>query len=321
MKKYIVPIFLFLAVFLTLQVYAGHILVKKGQFSLFLLTPDYFTQVFREPFPISHIILSFVIQFFDIPFVGPAVIAAIAVSLFCICHAIFRKKRVSDVLLCGLLLAGCLFIAVLPGIKRENRYCAVEQYARQHRWDELLDIARPGVVRDNRSLMPYAMLALNAKGQLVGNMGSYPLSGPQDLDTEGIHTMEAYWFSSLLDEALGNYNEAVHHLFQASCFLPQGMSNISLYQMIRFNMENENYTLARKYAGILLRSPRNYFLAKGLLKAMEGRQNRASTTDKALSPVITDSPIVNLGLLRKAGMQSAMANERLAAYLRLSVMN
>ena len=86
-------------------------------------------------------------------------------------------------------------------------------------------------------------------------------------------------------------------------------------------MENENYTLARKYAGILLRSPRNYFLAKGLLKAMEGRRDTASTTDKALSPVITDSPIVNLGLLRKAGMQSAMANERLAAYMRLSVMN
>lgn len=320
-KKAIIPILIFVAVFLTLQIYAGHVLVRDGRFSLFLLTPDYFAQVFREPFPISHIILSFVVQFFDIPFVGPAVIAVIAVALYSICHAIFRRKLFSDVLPCGLLLAGCLFITVLPGIKRENRYCAVEQYARQHRWNDILDIARPDVVRDDRSLMPYAMLALNAKGQLVSNMGSYPLSGPQDLDMDGIQTREAYWFSSLLDEALGNYNEAVHHLFQASCFLHQGMSHISLYQMIRFNMENENYTLARKYAGILLRSPRNYFLAKGLLKAMEGRRDRASTTDKALSPVITDSPIVNLGLLRKAGMQSAMANERLAAYMRLSVMN
>lgn len=320
-KKAIIPILIFVAVFLTLQIYAGHILVRDGRFTLFLLTPDYFAQVFREPFPISHIILSFVVQFFDIPFVGPAVIAVIAVALYSICHAIFRRKLFSDVLPCGLLLAGCLFITVLQGIKRENRYCAVEQYARQHRWDDILDIARPDVVRDDRSLMPYAMLALNAKGQLVSNMGSYPLSGPQDLDMDGIQTREAYWFSSLLDEALGNYNEAVHHLFQASCFLPQGMSNISLYQMIRFNVENENYSLARKYAGILMRSPRNHFLAKRILKTLEGRQDRPASTDGASAPVITDSPVVNLGHLRKAGVQSAMANERLAAYLRLSGMH
>lgn len=318
MKKAIMPILIFAAVFLTLEIYAGHILVRDGQFTLFLLTPDYFAQVFREPLPILHIIRSFVVQFFDISFVGPAVIAAIAVALYAICHTIFHRKILSDVLPVGLLLGCCLFIAMSPGIKKENRYCTVEQYARQHRWNDVLAIARPNVTQEDRALIPYAMLALNAKGLLVSNMGSYPLSGPQDLDMDGIQTREAYWFSSLLDEALGNYNEAVHHLFQASCFLPRGMSNISLYQMIRFNMENENYTLARKYAGILKRSPRNHFLAKRLLKTMEDRQDRPASTDRASQPVVTDSPIVNLGLLRKAGLQSAMANERLAAYFRLS---
>lgn len=318
MKKYIPPVLLFIVLFLTSQLCISHILVREGQFSLFLLTPDYFRQIFSEPFPISHIVYAFVVQFFDIPFVGSAVLSAIAVALYGICRIVFHKSHIPVATLCGLVLGSCIFIAGSPSIKRVDRYCSVEQYARQQRWDELLDIVGPMEAMEDESLIPYAMLALNAKGQLINKMDSYPISGPQDLDMEGIQTREAYWFSSLLDEALGNYNEALHHLFQASCFLPQGMSNISLYQMIRFNVENENYTLARKYAEILKRSPRNHLLAKKLLKAIAGRQDKPASTDKSSSPVITESPIVNLGLMRKAGVQSPMANERLAAYIRLS---
>ena len=320
MKKFAVPILIFTIVFLTMQICVRHVLVREGQFTLFLLTPDYFAQVLREPFPVLNIVKSFVLQFFDIPCVGPAVLAAIAVALYAVCHTSFHKKTLPDLLFCGLVLGLCIFTSASPEIEREDRYCAIEQYARQHRWDNILEIAGPPVAQEDRSVIPYALLALNVKGLLVSNMDSYPLSGPQDLDMYGIQTREAYWFSSLLDESLGNYNEALHHLFQASCFLPQGMSNVSLYQMIRFNVENENYTLARKYAEILKHSPRNHFLAKNILKKLADRQDRPASTDKASSPVITDSPTVNLGLLRKAGVQSAMANERLVAYLRLSGM-
>lgn len=320
MKKYIIPASLFVAVFLTGLLCTSHIFIHIGQQSLFLLTPDYFAQVFREPFPITHIVVSFVTQFFDIPAVGPLVAAALVVAVYFLACAIFRKWSCRAKLSCALvpILAACVFVAACPSVRQADRHYALEQYARQHQWDRMLKIAPFNVAEKDRTVIPYAMLALNAKGQLIEKMGAYPLSGPQDLDMEGVQTREGYWFSSILDECLGNYNEALHHLFQASCTMPYGMSHISLYQLIRFNMENENYTLARKYARILKTNPRNCILAGKILKSLEGKPDRASSPDKPSAPVVTDSPMYNLAMLRQAGVQSTMANERLAAYVKLT---
>ena len=324
MKKCVVPLLLFVAAFLTGLLCAGHIFIHWGQFSLFLLTPDYFAQVFREPFPVCRLLLSFVLQFFDIPAVGPLVVAAAVAAVYAAVFALLRKLRVSSALsqalLSGAVVAACVAVAVSPSVKEKNCRYAVEQYARQHQWDKVLHIADPYTAGKDRALIPYALLALNAKGQLISGMNEYPLRGPQDLDMEGVQTGEGYWFSSILDECLGNYNEALHHLFQASCTLPQGMSQITLYQLIRFNMENENYTLARKYARILKRNPRNCILASKLLKTLEGKPDREDTPepDKAAAPVTTDAPMYNLAALHQAGIKSDLANERLAAYMKLS---
>lgn len=325
MKKFIVPVVVFAAVFLTGLLCVSHIFINIGQYSLFLLTPDYFAQVFKEPFPISHIVVSFFTQFFDIPAVGPLIIAALALVVYAVFGAILRKinvsHKLSKALMSGIILISCAVVAVSPSIRKNDRHFALEQYARQHQWDKILNSATFSVAEKDRTVIPYAMLALNAKGQLMDGMGAYPLKGPEDLDMEGVQTREGYWFSSILDECLGNYNEALHHLFQASCTMPYGMSHISLYQLIRFNMENENYTLARKYARILKCNPRNSALAAKILKSLEGKSDKAPSQDKSSAPVITDSPIYNLAMLRQAGVQSAMANERLAAYLQMSETN
>lgn len=321
MRKYIIPASLFASVFLTGLIFASHIFIHIGQQSLFLLTPDYFAQVFREPFPITHIVVSFFTQFFDIPAVGPLVAAAVVLAIYFLFCAIFHEWSMRGKLYCALvpILAACCFVAASPTVRRADRHYAIEQYARQHQWDRILKIAPFTVAEKDRTVIPYAMLALNAKGQLMEKMDAYPLKGPQDLDMEGSLTREAYWFSSILDECLGNYNEAIHHLFQASCTMPYGMSHITLYQLIRFNIENENYTLARKYARILRRNPRNSVMAGRILKSLEGKHDRAESPDTAASaPVVTDSPMYNLAMLRQAGIHSAMANERLAAYIKLA---
>lgn len=322
MKKLLIPALLFVAVFLTGMLCAGHIFIHQGQFSLFLLTPDYFAQVFSEPFPITHIIVSFVTQFFDIPAVGPAVVAALVIAAYALLRALLRKLKVADrlsvSLLSGIVLACCAFVIISPAIREKNRHCAMEQFARQHQWDRILKKADIRTAEKDRFVIPYALLALNAKGQLVERMDMYPIKGLEDLDMEGVQTREGYWFSSILDECLGNYNEALHHLFQASCTLNQGMSQISLYQLIRFNLENQNYTMVRKYAEILRHNPRNAALARKIIRTYAGRQDRPDTPDKADAKVVTNAPVYNLALLRQAGIQSDMANERLAAYMKLS---
>ena len=318
MKRILIPSLVFLAAFLVGLLCAGHIFISVGQHSLFLLTPDYFSQMFREPFPVTRIAVSFVTQFFDIPAVGPAVAAALVTAVYVLAASALQKHGTLGTVLSCLALACCVWLVVSPSVREKDRHCALEQFARQHQWDKILKKADFRTAEKDRFVIPYALLALNAKGQLIEKMDMYPIKGPQDLDMEGVQTREGYWFSSILDECLGNYNEALHHLFQSGATLNQGMSHITLYQLIRFNIENGNYTLARKYASVLRRNPRNAALAKRILKSCEGKADREDTPEKAAAKVVTNAPAVNLALLRQAGIQSGMANERLAAYMKLT---
>lgn len=212
----------------------------------------------------------------------------------------------------------CAFVPLNPEARRTELHSKMEIYARQHQWDRILKTAVPSTAEKDRSVLPYAMLALNAKGQLISGMDAYPVRGPEDLDMDGVISREAYWFSSILYECLGSSNEAVHCVFQASNFLPQGMSHISLYQLIRFNIENGNYTLVRKYARILMRNPRHRAVARKIINTYGSLQDRPQTEDKATAGMITKSPQYNLAEIYKAGIASSLVSERLAAYMKLS---
>lgn len=249
-----------------------------------------------------------------------ALLALLALRLLCL----FLKPKASatlpplNILSICIIAGACVFVALNPKARQTELHSKMEVFSRQHQWDRILKAAGPEVARKDRYVIPYAMLALNAKGQLISGMDAYPVRGPEDLDMDGVVSREAYWFSSILYECLGCSNEAIHCVFQASCFLPQGMSHISLYQLIRFNIENENYTLVRKYARILMRSPRHRGVARKILDTYGNLPDRARTEDKAAAGVITKSPKYNLAEIFKAGIASSLVAERLAAYMKLS---
>lgn len=370
-KNPFIPFVLFVLSFLTGLLFLNSTFIHQGQFGLFLMTPDYFRQAFIEPFPLSYILSSFLVQYYDIPAAGALLTAAMTLAVYLLVNGIIGhfgvdfklsgvlisclffvfsalaptpqyavaallvllvlrllsvlgKPKTSIVLpplniLSTCIIAGaCVFVALNPGVRQTEIHSKMEVYARQHQWDRILKAAKPDVTQKDRSVLPYAMLALNAKGQLVSGMDAYPVRGPEDLDMDGVISREAYWFSSILYECLGSSNEAIHCVFQASSFLPQGMSHISLYQLIRFNIENGNYTLVRKYARILMCSPRHRAVARKIIDIYGSLQDRPQTENKATAGMITKSPQYNLAEIYKAGIASSLVAERLAAYMKLS---
>lgn len=214
-----------------------------------------------------------------------------------------------------LVVCSAVFICLSPSVRNREIRAAVEEDARQHRWEAVLETLSPRRAEEYRDLLPYAMLALNAEGHLMSGMSAYPVKGPEDLDMEGVRTREGYYFSSLLSECLGDYNGAVHYIFQSSCHLRHGTSLLTLMQLIRYNIENENYTLVRKYASVLSHNPRNHSRARKIMEVYGRKEDRVPDADCSVAEIVTNDPMVNLGLIHKAGITSDMAAERLAAYM------
>lgn len=368
-KKALIPSILGAAVFLTGMLCQWYSFIHQEELGLFLTTPDYLRETFSNPLPLGNLAGSFLVQFYDIALVGPAV-TALLVMLTWLCAAVTCRRitiwwRIpATVIACaawwfiaradgpviavcilswtaaaalvslllrpkgegsgravipaslGIIAAACLLVASSPSVRKTEQLSRLEHFTRNHEWDKVLETATPKVCAADRSLLPYAMLALNAQGRLTDEMGRYPVQKPEDLDMEGVQTREGYWFSSLLCECLGCPNEAVHLLFQSACHLPHGTSHLMLRQLIRYNIELGNYTMVRKYAEVLSRSPRNRAAARkiietyGNLDDVDPDPGRSS----AEAAVITNNPIFNIVNMYREGLESPIMEDRMNAY-------
>jgi len=199
---------------------------------------------------------------------------------------------------------------------RQERLAKVEINAVLHHWDKVLEVATPENSEKDPRLMPYAFLALGEKGTLGDNAFKYPLTSPDDFAMEGQNTLVANLFNSLLNECLHVPNEAIHQMFQFSAHLPHGMSHLSLYQLIKYNLENGNYTLARKYAEILKHNVKSHSVAKKVLKTYADAVDVADTTghSSAHSLVMTKDAQINLAQMNTLGMSTPNSVNRFLCY-------
>lgn len=215
-----------------------------------------------------------------------------------------------------LTLAVAALIATDARTVRQERLAKAEVNAVLHRWDKVLEAATPDNSAKDPRLMPYAFLALGEKDALGDNMFKYPLTSPDDFGMEGENTLVANLFNSLLNECLHVPNEAIHQIFQYSAHLPHGMSHLSLYQLIKYNLESGNYTLARKYAEILSHNIKNRAAAKKVLRTYADAVDAADTTghSSALSLVMTKDAQINLAQMNSLGMITSNSANRYLCY-------
>lgn len=361
---------LFAVITIAGQLFQHYSFIHQQDLGLFLFTGDYFTSVFRGDMPVISLISSFLVQFYDIFLLGPALTALLALAVYLMLEKILRRLIPAYSILPALLLSCVIWVfsahckspeflvaatlavlvlylfslllkekeasvmsmnvlapgvavlllssavvALSPKVRYDEKKSAIEILARQGRWDRVLEKATPEYCEKHREFLPYALLALNTRGQLASGMFAYPVKVPEDLDMDGVISREGYYFSSILYECLGCYNEAIHLIFQSSMFLDHGMGFVTLYQLLRYNIENQNYAMVEKYARILARSPRNHFLARRIIKAYSGRSSRQQSGMSSDDALITNNPMQNLGILYKSGIQTQLGAERLSAYM------
>ena len=370
-KSILIPLLLFVAVFCVSQFVQPYSLIQLENQGLFLLAPDWFREVMAGRHPLTELVGSFLVQFYDIPVVGALITAAVIVLIYWAVDRILGRFRLPfhrlvalvAALLCWVFTAGLdsnlpvvqiMLIAVLAGLlssfirRREEKpahrwelpvaaalvliaaaYVAtdsgirdaerlpkVQVNARRLRWDKVLEAATPEASASDPRLMPFAFLALGETGGLGDRLFKYPVSGPEDFDMEGDNSLTGCLYNSLLAESLGVPNEAIHHIFQYSCHLPHGMSHLSLYQLIRYNAVKGDFTMVRKYAGILGRNPKNRVAARGILRRYASSADVKDTLghSSASARMVTNNPQYNLAQMSLLGLSSVVSVNRFLCY-------
>lgn len=374
-KKLLITIFLFAAVFcvaLTMQHYS--MMLQRWQ-GLFLLTPDWFREVFSQPFPVSHLTASFLVQFYDISFVGALVTGLLVVVIFlctdvilsrfalpfhslvsllaaCACWCIAAHAPTNTALvamaLCSSVLAllslalnrrllpsgrrwevpaavivilvASASVAFSPDVRKAERMAKVQVCACISDWSGLLEAASPQEARKDEVLMPFAFLALGEQGRLGDMLFKYPVEGPEDFDMTGDNSAVGSWFNSILNERMGSYNEAIHHIFQYSCHLPHGTSHISLLLLVRYNAASGHYSMVRKYAAILSRNPMSRSSVRKMVSGISSLEDVRDTSavSNAEARVVTNNPAFNIGQFHLEGLSSRFLSDRFLCYALLN---
>ena len=97
MKKLLIPVALFAAIFLVSLLCMPYTLVCQEYEGLFLATPDWLARAWQQPLPLSGIVSDFLIQFYRVPAFGALITAALITAAFLLCRGIAgRFTRFSD---------------------------------------------------------------------------------------------------------------------------------------------------------------------------------------------------------------------------------
>ena len=302
-------------------------LVWASNMSLFLFSPDWFHVVFAKPFPVFHVVKSFLLQYFGLHPLGPVVVAAVLTLILLAFRLIplFRRPK-AFAMLAAVASIVVLISALLPSSREAERRSKVLVSTRNRDWNAVLAALPPS--RPTSDLMSFAMLALQQKGQLCDRMFEYPVKTMSDLDYFGTDDIVGSFFEAMLAENLGLQNEAVHRIFQMNCSCPYGNSFLGLNLLVRNNLALGNMAMVRKYAEVLSLSPRFKGEARRLLALCDKAASEASAqptnaaqpgayvppASSADAPVVDHNPLVLLMSLQSAGKYSRAAGERFMAY-------
>lgn len=316
LKDRLVPVLLFAAVFAVEFFLRRYSFLQKEYFSLFLNTPDYWTELWNGPQPLRTLAGDFFAQFCRIAWVGPALVALAATLCFLLLRLFLRRIQIP---LATAIFAAVLVVALLPQRREAERWARVEYAARTQQWHKVVAAATPEAAAKDRVLIPYALLAWSEMGQLPGNIFRYPVSGPEDLDLEGEITRHGYYFAQMNAECLGCTNEAIHHAFQTACTTPHGMSLGTLRQLIKYNIAAGNPVLVRKYCDILERNPMNAATARDARRYAEAMpaQSRLDAGPSEDASIVSHNTFQTLRVMAQERLFTAAAADRLRCLLLL----
>ena len=269
------------------------------------------------------LILSLVAWFFTAISTTPIIGVAIVLVLCILRLASIPFKKRAQVVAgkrFGLVFIGlaAVIISLSPTVRSLEVWGKIETAARKAEWDKVLKAATVERAKSDRDMVPFALLAAGAKGQLQGAITKYQVRNPGEMDFFGVENRRGYFFQSLLYEQMGCLNEAVHCAFQCGCQMHRGTSFFVLTQLIRYNIELGNYTLVRKYCKVLRQSPAYRATAGKLLKMYEGLEDVEIDGGPSWSTAsMIGNPIADIIEMQKCGIDSQFNRDRLAAYATL----
>ena len=256
MKRTLSLLLIFLLTFLGCQLFIPYTLMQQESYALFLTTPDYLRETFSAPWPVSHLVGNFIVQFFHYPYAGPAIMALLVTLLFFLISLVGhgRARTLCALVFAAMVTGGGIVLATSKPVRTLEARSAAEYYAEHHDWPRVLAVATPQATRRDRELLPYALLALTESGQLPQKMFLYPIRSDDDFCPEGWQTRRGLTFGAILYECMGVTNEAIHRRYQAADALPHGTSFGTLRSLTRLYRLQGNALLAAKYHTILAHS-------------------------------------------------------------------
>lgn len=328
MKKAIVPILIFAAVY-SVCLFAGRYILLNAEFKGFCaLTPEYLENVFSHAWPVSTLLNDFLVQFFRFIYIAPAIVAFIITATFFITRSIFSKIGVKSSIpgtvlalaswgymaeeqdmtislaailiglviliilsakesplweegtiglgICLLLILGCS-IALISNrtLRREETWSTVEYFACTNQWDSVLETLTPEYTVKEKVFLPYALLALETKGELEEKKGNYFVVNIEHMEMDG-EDYHSLLFTSLLCETQDNPQEASIMALKAGNLLSHHTSFQTLRRLTELSYSYGNYALVQKYCTILRQSLFNRKFADRYLKlAGEEHKNRS----------------------------------------------
>lgn len=375
MKKYIMPLLIAVSVFCVTLFCQRFTILRQEGLGLFLNTPDFYRALLFDPFPLSNLIGSFLVQFYSNMYVGCAIVAAMVVLVFLLARGILRRvglrcdaiatlcagvawffiaraanpsmgvaiilcTTVAYAILCivfskkegkpalniwldiclsvAVLAAASLTIALSPNNKDGEKWSKIEFAAEQGEWNYLLKVATPEEAKKDMSVVPYALLALNAQGRLADEIGSYPLLEHYGLDYGDEVSYKRALFDAVLYSNLGCHNEAIHRTHQCGDFLPHCTSFRTLRMLVKENYAVGDSLMVVKYCDVLDRSTLHHEFTSYFRQHPCSQRVPNSSRESAVTPLITSKYPMNTMLqLGRAGISSGMAMERYYAYYRL----
>lgn len=303
MKRLLLPLITFVAAFFILQLWLPYSLYAIERDSLFLFTPDFLHETFREPFPVTHLLTAFVSQCFYFPFAGAilcAMLITLVASLVAKCFRSYWLKSIPAFLL----IVGLIVLSSNQKMRTNERLYRLEWCAERGRWDDILKIAAPAAAANNRTLTAYALLALTESGQLGEQMFHYAIEGPESFDLSDGANRGSYLFGATLYEYMGCPAEAIHRTFQSATYLHYSTSFGTLRTLTRLYREMGDDLLADKYASILNHSLFHHFDLHSQPISM------ALYNDSRQVPIVTQRIHMNVASLALEGRQSPAMQDR-----------
>lgn len=91
MKRYVCPLLLLAAVFTTTICCQPFTILRQEGLGLFLNTPDFYRALLFDPFPLSNLIGSFLVQFYSSIYAGAAIVALMVCAVYLLVKAISSR--------------------------------------------------------------------------------------------------------------------------------------------------------------------------------------------------------------------------------------